>query len=156
MREKAIRGVILGVVLSLASGAALAEDLVALAREDLRAAKRDIVEHSMDLSEAQAADFWPIYEEYEGELDVLTEDRIAAVRRYAEEHDSLTDERAAAIAEDWFHGQEERLKLRRKYYRKVADALSAGVAARFIQVENQIGLLLDLQIHEQLPLIRTR
>ena len=148
--------VLCGAGLAMATGSVLAEeDLIALFREDLRAAKQEIVGYSMELDSTQSDLFWPIYEEYQAELSGLADRRIDAIKRYADEHETLTDDRASEMADDWFRLQGDRLKLRKKYYKQVAKAISAGVAARFIQVENQISLLIDLQIAQDLPLIRT-
>ena len=145
-----------GAGLAMATGSVQAEeDLIALFREDVRAAKLEIVTHSMELDSAQSDLFWPIYQEYQAELSELADRRVAAIKRYAEEHEQLTDDRASEMATDWFRLQGDRLKLRKKYYKQVAKAISAGVAARFIQVENQISLLIDLQIAQDLPLIHT-
>ena len=50
--------------------------------------------------------------------------------------------------------EKRRTKLKKKYFKKFEKALSAITAAKFIQVENQINLLIDLQIASDLPLIK--
>jgi hypothetical protein len=50
--------------------------------------------------------------------------------------------------------EKRRTKLKKKYFKKVEKALSATIAAKFIQVESQINLLADLQIASELPLIK--
>jgi hypothetical protein len=50
--------------------------------------------------------------------------------------------------------EKRRTKLKKKYFKKFEKALSAVVAAKFVQVENQINLLIDLQIASELPLIK--
>ena len=131
------------------------EDLIELLRADLRATKVEIVSAAMRLREDEAKVFWPIYGDYEVELGRLSDRRMAMIQSYADEQEKMTDERAAELAAEWFRLQEDRTKLRKKYYRKVEKALSSGIAARFIQVENQVSLLIDLQISEELPLIHT-
>jgi hypothetical protein len=44
--------------------------------------------------------------------------------------------------------------LKEKYYAKLKTALPARTAARALQVENQIKLLVDLQIAASLPVAR--
>ena len=59
------------------------------------------------------------------------------------------------ILSDWtFDFQDERLSLNEKYYNKFADALGAIVAAKYMQLENQIQLIIDLQINSNLPLAK--
>jgi len=50
--------------------------------------------------------------------------------------------------------EKKRTKLKKKYFKRFERALSATIAAKFIQVENQINLLIDLQIASELPLIK--
>jgi hypothetical protein len=40
-----------------------------------------------------------------------------------------------------------------KYYEKVKTATTPIIAARFIQVEHQLGLILDIEIASQMPLL---
>ena len=49
--------------------------------------------------------------------------------------------------------QDDKLKLRKSYFKKIEKALSTGVAARFIQVDHQLGLFVDLEIAADMPLI---
>ena len=47
-----------------------------------------------------------------------------------------------------------RTAVRQRYFHRIADEISPIVAARFLQVDNQIQLLLDLQIASEIPLIQ--
>ena len=58
-----------------------------------------------------------------------------------------------SMPSDWFAFQSDRLKLLKDTYKKVATANSPIIASRFVQVENVIGKLIDLQIAAELPLM---
>ncbi len=137
---------------AVAQGAA-PEKYLELLRSDLRTGKVEIMTDALDLPQAQADAFWPLYREYETELSALGDRRVSMVKRFAEKYGTMTDADAATFAKDWFALHRDRLKLREKYYAKVAKAISSMVAARFIQVENTLGMLLDLQIAAELPLL---
>lgn len=124
-----------------------------LMRSDLRAEKTAILTEALDLQGAQADAFWPIYREYEAESAALGDRRVALVKRFVEKYGAFTDEEAGLFANDWFAIQKDRLKLREKYFQKVAKATSNKVAAQFVQVENALGMLLDLQIAAEAPLL---
>ena len=79
---------------------------------------------------------------------------MALIKRYAATYRSIDDAQAGEIADDWFGIQDALLKLKKKYYRKVEKVLDSAIAARFIQVERQIELVIDLQIAAEMPLIR--
>jgi hypothetical protein len=51
-------------------------------------------------------------------------------------------------------GLKKKNKIKEKVFQKFERALSATIAAKFIQIENQINLLYDLQIASVLPLIK--
>jgi hypothetical protein len=125
---------------------------VELLRSDLRAQKVAIITEVMQFTEAEDAKFWPVYREYEGELAKINDDRMALIREYATSYDSLTD----AIADRLAHGvldlETRRTAVKLKYYDRLKSVISPKTAARFLQVENQILLLLDLQIAASLPI----
>ncbi len=130
------------------------QGFIELLRSDVRADKVAILTESMELTESQAESFWPIYREYELELSKLGDRRLAMLRSYAESYESLSNETAGEIAEDWFKLQEDHTKLKKKCFQRVEKALSATVAARFIQVEHQIQLLVELGLASEVPLVK--
>lgn len=129
------------------------EKYLELFRSDLRATKIDVLTDALDLTQEQGEAFWPIYRQYEQEYAVLGDRRVALIRDFSEKYGTLTDADAAAIAKESFSIQKERLKLREKYYRKVEKAISSLVAARFIQVDQTLNMMIDLQIAAELPLL---
>jgi len=160
----ALRKTVGGSTCSLAAAAFLAVPVFAadaapdkyleLLRSDLRTTKVEILTEALDLSEAQAAAFWPIYREYDAELATLGDRRVSLVKRFVDQYGTMVDADAATFAKDWFTLQKDRLKLREKYFGKIAKVTSNMIAARFIQVENTLGMLIDLQIAAEAPLIQ--
>ena len=129
------------------------EKYIELLRSDLRTQAVAIVTEAMQLSDAESTVFWPIYREYELERGKIGDERLTLIKLYAENFEQMTDETAKQIANDWFKLQERRLKLWNNYYKKFEKELSSITAARFIQVENQLNLLIDLQLAQELPLL---
>ncbi len=129
------------------------EGFIELLRSDIRAEKVALLTVAMDLTEGQAESFWPLQRDYESSLARLNDDRLRLIKRYAEQWGTLTDDQAAKIASDWFSIQEGRLKLRKATYKKMSKQTGALVGARFLQIENAVQMLLDLQLSAQLPLL---
>ena len=75
------------------------------------------------------------------------------IKTFAETYGSITDEQATLFAKDWFALHGDRLRLRKSYFGKVSKAVSPLVAAQFIQLENVIGMLIDIQVAAELPLM---
>jgi len=129
------------------------DQLIELMRKDVRAEKADIVAKTMELDAEEAALFWPVYKQYEAELKVLGDERLAIITDYADNVDTLTDEKAKdlitrAIAVE---GKEHSLKTR--YLDQFLAVLPAKVVARFFQVEARINNLIDLELSSQIPLV---
>jgi hypothetical protein len=125
---------------------------VELLRSDLRSQKVAIITDIMQFSEDEDAKFWPVYREYETELSAVNDDRIALIKEYAEAYGHITDAIADRLARGALDLEARRNAVKAKYYEKFKTALSAKTAARFLQVENQILLILDLQIAASLPI----
>lgn len=56
-----------------------------------RADRKAIVGANMNLTEAQAKAFWPLYDAYEARMDKLDDRHAAEVKAYAEHYQTLTD-----------------------------------------------------------------
>ena len=127
---------------------------VELLRADLRSQKVAIIAEMMDFNEQDDVKFWPIYREYDLELSKINDDRLALIQEYAKNYEQLTDAVADRIARGALDLEARRNALKLKYYDRFKTALSAKTAARFLQVENQILLILDLQVSAALPAVK--
>jgi len=136
--------------------AAVAQDatsFIELMRKDIRTEKSAIITAAMDFTEEEAAVFWPIYRDYEHEMEKLGDMRLAILRDYANNYETMTDQVAKDLVTRAFKVQEQRLKLDKQIWKKVSKELSPIRAARFFQVNGQINDLIDLQIASELPLV---
>jgi CHAT domain-containing protein len=127
---------------------------VELLRSDLRTQKVAIITEMMEFTEAEDAAFWPIYREYDGEMSKLGDERVALIQEYANAFSTMSDATADALATKALDLESRRQEVKRKYYERFKQALSARTAARFLQVEHQLLLLIDLQISAALPIIK--
>ena len=80
-----------------ATAPALTDDqIVAQFRSDLMAKRTDIMAKGLTLTAEQAAKFWPLFESFQKEQDVIVDEQIKATKNYAERYQSLNDEEALA------------------------------------------------------------
>jgi len=124
---------------------------VDLLRKDVRQQKEEIMGSVMVLSAADAAKFWPIYGEYDKELTKLNDQRAENIKEYARTYNELTDEKADELIQKSLAYQKQRMDLLARTYDRVKEALGGITAARFVQVEHQLLLLIDLEIVSALP-----
>jgi hypothetical protein len=126
---------------------------VELLRSDVKSEKTTILTETMQLSDEQATKFWPIYRAYDLELQNLNDQKLAGIQEYAKNYGDLTDEKADELAKLALALENKRNDLKKKYYEKVREQLGGVVAARFLQVENQMLMIVDLQIASLLPIV---
>ena len=125
-----------------------------LLRTDVRKQKTDIMGQMMQFDTEEAAKFWPIYNEYDGELTRIGDKKVAMIKKYAENFEDMTDAVADELIRDAIQIDQQRHDTKVKYYGRVKDALGGITAARFLQIENQLLMLIDLQVASSLPVIR--
>jgi hypothetical protein len=125
-----------------------------LLRSDVRAQKIAILTQLMDFTEAEDKAFWPIYREYDAEMAKLGDERVALIGEYAQNYANLTDDVATKLASKALDLEARRQATKAKCYERVKTALSPKTALRFLQVEHQLLLLIDLQISASLPIVK--
>ena len=145
---------LLGIALMLGSSLAVAQqELIELARQDIRAGRMGMIAASMKLTPEQQEKFWPIYREYADEQEQLLDKRIALLQEFAGSLDGMTDEAAIDLAERSFAIQRARVDRRERYFKRFSEVLGPALAARFIQVDSQMSTLLDFEMARNTPLI---
>jgi hypothetical protein len=127
---------------------------VELLRADVRAQKVAFLTELMALTETEDVQFWPIYREYDVQLSALNDERVSMIRRYAATEGAVTDAQADAIGATAIDIDRRRTALLEKYYTRVRAEVSPRAALRFLQVEHQLLLLIDLQIASLLPVVQ--
>lgn len=130
------------------------DSYIEVLKSEIKTDKKAIITETMGFTEQESQAFWPIYNEFEHELSKLSDKRISNIKDFATNYDSLSDKKADELLMNSFSYLEDRLNLNKKYYKKFAEALTPTVAAKYMQLENQIQLILDLSIAANLPLAK--
>jgi hypothetical protein len=126
---------------------------IEILHSDVTKKRVQIVGQAMQLDVQNAAKFWPIYTEFEAEYKQFGYGALALILNYAVHYNEMTPQVADQLANKLLDIEQQRSNLKGRYYQKVKTALDPITAAKFIQVENQIERILDLQISSQLPVI---
>ncbi len=131
-----------------------AEDLAAIHRQ-LEAEKRSIVAQYMQLSDAEAAKFWPVYEAYQADLAKIHERMRILLEGYAADYrdDTLTDAKAKVLLDAWLAVERDDAALRGSYAPRVMEALPIKKAARYLQIENEFKLMMKYELAATVPLV---
>jgi hypothetical protein len=128
---------------------------IELLRSDIRTSRSQLVIAVMQLDDEDTAAFWPIYKDFEAEYMQFGDAVLLLIRDYVEGYATMTNQAADRLATRLLDLEQARSNLKRKYYGKFKDALDAITAARFLQVENQIERIVDLQVASELPVMES-
>jgi hypothetical protein len=125
---------------------------IALLRKDLRAMKMQVVGQNMSLSEDEGQKFWPIYNHYVRDLQVVNDQKYALLKQYAEMWATMSDQDAMIYVRHWLEADGQAQALRLKYVPTVSQVLPGRKAATFFQVDRRLNMMIDLQLFSQIPL----
>lgn len=128
------------------------EEYVILLRSNVRQEKSQLMGAVLQLSTEDAEKFWPLYHEYDAELTKINNQRADNVQEFTRNYSQMTDEKADEIVRSALDSLKQRAELLLTYYERMKEPLGAISAARFLQIENQLLLITDLQIFSSLPI----
>ncbi|HEU4618299.1 MAG TPA: hypothetical protein VFV10_09670 [Gammaproteobacteria bacterium] len=143
-------------VASADQGAAAREgntDMQILA-DKIRADKKALVAANLELTEEQAAKFWPIYDAYQADLQKINQRTLSMVKSYADAYNdnSLTDEKARQLISEAIQIREDQAAMQKKYAQQLEGAVPTIEAARYLQIENKIRAVVDYNLADTIPL----
>jgi len=96
----------------------LSED-IKLLRKDVRQQKEKIMGAAMGLDDAQSKKFWPIYRDYNRQLDKLNDVRLGNITAFAQNYSNMTDNKADEIFNAAVSYRKKRIDLLASTYDKV-------------------------------------
>jgi hypothetical protein len=116
--------------------------------------RRRLVADNLQLTALEAHEFWPLYEQFEKDMFVLTGKRSAIITKFGENHESMTDAMAKEIMLERLDIEDEISRLIRVYLPRFEKVLTVKNLARYYQIESKIRTAVDAGIEEALPLIK--
>src|SRR5580658_10253656 len=129
---------------------------IALLRKDLRAVKMQVIGQNMSLSDSEGQKFWPIYNHYVKDLQVVNDQKYGLLKQYAEMWATMSDQDAMIYVRRWFEVDAQVQALRLKYVPTVAQVLPGRKAATFFQLDRRLNMIIDLQLFGQIPLAHVK
>jgi hypothetical protein len=145
-------------VVLLAAWPALAQDKPAdnmeIVREKMRADKKLLVAEAMDLTEAEATSFWPVYESYQKDLGALNNRTIKLIEDYAAHYETMDDAAAKKLVDDYVAIERDRAALMQSYLPKVRAVIPETKVARYYQIENKVRAAVNYELAAEIPLVK--
>ena len=122
--------------------------------EKLRVDKKLIVAENMQLTEAEAKGFWPIYEQYQDELFLLRTRTVKLINDFAEAYKKMSNETAKKLMDEFMTIESLGPKIRQAYLPKFRKVLPELKVVRYYQIENKIQAALFYEFAANIPLIK--
>jgi hypothetical protein len=147
---------ILSVALVLAAAPAVPQDVaqsLELSREAVDKQKRIIVAGSLPLSDEEADAFWPLFDAFQKELKKIDRQSDRLVAEYSAEYATLAGARARTMIDETLRIEEDRVKLKRVWLKRMESVLPPRLLARYFQLENKFQAVVAADLAKQIPLV---
>ncbi len=130
-------------------------DNMQILRDKIKADKKFLVAANMQLTDAEAKGFWPIYDAYQKELDKIHKRGQDMIDFYGEAFvsKSMDNAKAKKIVADFLAIKSEELKQAKAVTQKLSKVLPATKVARYLQIENKIRAIVNYDAASKIPLV---
>jgi hypothetical protein len=149
---------IVGVLFS--AGSVLAQQMTADTMEALKAKvksdKKLVVSANMNLTDAEAKAFWPVYDSYQKDLAAINQRTAKLIMSYADAYNNntLDDAKAKSLVNEAVSIEEAEVALKKSYVPKLEKVLPAKKVAVYYQIENKIRALVKYELAGEIPLAK--
>ena len=122
--------------------------------EKLRADKKLLVSLNMDLTDAEAKAFWPVYQAYQDELFLIRARTVKLIVDYKNAYEKMTDAIARDLLNQHMLIELLTVTLRQVYLPEFRKILPEAKVARYYQIENKIQAALMFELAANIPLLK--
>ena len=131
-------------------------DNMQILRAKIKADKKLVVATNMELTESEAKGFWPIYGEYQKDLQKINQRIANLLESYAADFrgKSLTDEKAKKLIDEAVAIEQAEANLKSTYAPKLSKVLPVKKVARYLQIENKIRAVVKYELATGVPLVQ--
>ena len=131
----------------------VSENEIELMRSDIRSRRKQVIAANIQMTDAEATRFWPIYDRYSADQKKAYDIHYDLLKEYAANEKTLTDAQALSLTRRWTDADTAKAQLRVKYFPEFEKVLGSKRAARLCQLDRMLTLMVDLQIGSDVPLI---
>ena len=128
------------------------EEVLQAVRSDLQGSRADIIAKNVTLTADQAARFWPMFDSYQKEQNVIMDEQLRGIQRYIENFDTLDDAGALGLITAHFDRDARMNALRQKWLGEFRKALGTKLAVRVMQIDRRLSLAHQIQFTAKIPL----
>jgi hypothetical protein len=124
-------------------------------RDRLKVDKKTLVAANMQLTDAEAKAFWPIYDAYQRDLKKINDRLGNAILAYAKAYNAgpVSNVSAEKFVDEAIAVDDAEAKLLRVYAADLSKAIPVTKAARYLQIESKIRAAVRYEMAAAIPLI---
>ncbi|SDH18498.1 MULTISPECIES: hypothetical protein [unclassified Nitrosomonas] len=124
-------------------------------RQKIIADKKLLVASNMNLTEAEAKAFWPVYDAYQKDLQQIDQRLNKVINDYATAFNkgAMLNETATQLIDEAIAIEMAEANLKRLYVPKLSKVLPGTKVARYIQIENKVRAIVRYELAELIPLV---
>ena len=124
-------------------------------RQKIKADKKLVVAQNLQLTDAEGAAFWPVYDAYQKELQQLNQRLTAVILAYADAYNKgpVAADTAKKLIGEAGAIDDAEAKLKSTYAPKILAALPTTKGVRYIQIESKIRAAVRYELAERIPLV---
>lgn len=127
---------------------------IELTRAIIQVKHQAIVTRAMDLKEAEAQAFWPLYREYRLEMSKVGDRYVTNLVTYLDNYENLSDQLAEKLLNEALSIEKARLDVKAKYIPRFRKVMPPKKVARFFQVDNKLEAFIKADLASEIPLVR--
>jgi Spy/CpxP family protein refolding chaperone len=128
------------------------DEVLQAVRADLQGERADILAKNLTLTSEQAAKFWPLYEAYQKEQNVIMDEQLRGIQRFIESFDTLDDATALGLINAHFDRDARMNALRQKWLGEFQKTLNTKLAVRVMQIDRRLSPAHQIMFTSKIPL----
>jgi Spy/CpxP family protein refolding chaperone len=122
-------------------------------RMDLQGSRADIMAKNLTLTADQAAKFWPVFNAYQKEQNVIIDEQLKGIQKYVDNAENLDDAGALALMRAHLQRDAKMNALRQKWLGEFQKVLPTKLAVRAMQIDRRLSLAAQMETAALIPLV---
>ena len=143
----------LAVMMAAAPSSAQVRDETILTWKVLTEEWNDLMAGVLDLTEEEAAVFWPLYEKYGAEVGAVWDERIELIKQFLAHRTTMSPEEAREILDASMRVNLKEVKLEMKWAEVFDAVLPPTKVVRLFQAQNKLETMMAMEIVRDVPLL---
>ena len=129
------------------------EEALKSMRADMQSSRADIMAKNLTLTAEEAGKFWPVFDKYQKEQNVIMDEQMKGIQKFADSYETLNDADAMALMNAHLDRDTQMTVLRKKWLAEFQKALPPRLAARAMQIDRRLSLAAQVELASRIPLI---